>query len=220
MSVLNEPNRVSDWLKGEAESPPLFSREEVTVLSGQNLKSGTVIGKVAVGDVTGAADAGNAANTGTIGTLSAGAGAKRGVYTAVCIEPGTNAGKFEVQDPDGVVVGVATVAVAFAGPVNFTISDGSTDFVAGERFTITVADGSEKVKASPATGSDGSQVAAGILLYDVDASDADQPGVIVSRDAAVSQLGLTFDASVDDAPKKAAKMAQLAALRILQRDAA
>jgi hypothetical protein len=220
MTVLNEPRRLSDWLKGEAEDPNLFSRDEVTVLSGQNLKSGHVVGKVRVGSVTGAADAGNAANTGTIGSLSAGTGAKAGVYTAVCIEPGTNAGKFEVQDPDGVVVGVATVAVAFTGPVNFTISDGATDFISGERFTITVAEGTDKVKSSPDTGSDGSEKAVGILLYDVDASDADQPGVIIARDAIVWQLGLTFDDSVNDSDKIAAKLAQLAGLRILHRDAA
>lgn len=215
--MLTEPNRLSDWLKGEADN--LFSREECTVLSGQNLKSGTVIGKVAIGAVTGAAQAGNTGN-GTIGTLSAGTGAQIGVYTAVCIEPAANAGTFEVQDPAGVVVGVATVAVAFAGEVNFTIADGATDFVAGDRFNITVAAGTGKVKASPETGSDGSEVAAGILLYDVDASAADVKGVIVVRDAIVSQLGLTFDSSIDNGTKQAAKMAQLAALRILQRDAA
>ena len=44
-----------------------------------------------------------------------GLGAKAGVYKLVCIEPATNAGKFTVEDPDGVTVGIATVAVEFTG---------------------------------------------------------------------------------------------------------
>jgi hypothetical protein len=215
--MLTEPNRLTDWLKWEQDN--LFSRKEVTVLTGQNLKSGTLVGATSVGAVTGAAAAGNTSGSGTIGSLSAGTGARPGVYSAVCIEPGTNAGKFEVQDPDGAVVGVATVAVAFTGPVNFTIAD-ATDFAAGDSFTITVADGNGKVKISPLTATDGSDAACGVLLHDVDASDGDLPGVIIDMDAVVSRFGIIFDASIDDDDKAAAKMAQLATLRILERAAA
>jgi hypothetical protein len=217
MTLLTEPNRLTDWLKSEA--PDLFSREEIVVLSGQNLKSGHVVGKVTVGAVTGAPDAGNTAGAGAIGSLSAGTGARPGVYSAVCIEPAANAGKFEVQDPEGVVVGVATVAVAFTGPVNFTIAD-ATDFVSGDRFTITVAAGSSKVKSSPLTATDGSDAARGILLYDVNASAGDAKGVIVTRDATISPLGLLYDATIDDNTKKSAKQAQLETRRILTRTAA
>ena len=46
---------------------------------------------------------------------------------------------FEVEDPDGILVGVGTVAVAFsAGGVAFTIADGATDFVAGSGFYVDV----------------------------------------------------------------------------------
>jgi hypothetical protein len=198
-----EPNTLSDWLKWEQGN--LYSRDQVTVLTD--------------GAVAGAAVAGGTGN-GTIGTLSAGTGCKPGVYVATCIEPATNAGKFEVVDPDGVNVGVATVGVAFTGPVNFTIADGATDFASGDQFTITVAAGSGKVKASPDTAADGSAVACGILLKDVDASSADQQGVIIARNAQISPLGLIFDATVNNATKQAAKLAQLTALGIVTRTAA
>jgi hypothetical protein len=143
--------------------------EDVTIASGENLTEGAVLGKVTVGAVTGDPVAGNTGN-GTIGTLSAGANAKPGVYIATCIEPAANAGKFSVEDPDGVNVGTATVAVAFAGPVNFTIADGATDFIAGDQFAITVAAGTGQYKRSVAAATDGSQRPLRILARDCDAS--------------------------------------------------
>jgi hypothetical protein len=85
-----------------------------------------------------AAVAGNTGN-GTMGTVTVSAGAKEGVYTLTIIEPGSNVGAFEVQDPDGIVIGNGDVASAFsAGGLAFTLADGSTDFAAGDQFTITL----------------------------------------------------------------------------------
>jgi len=51
MPVQTEQNYLGDWLKFEEDN--LFSREEVTVVSGQNLGTGTVIGIItASGKVT------------------------------------------------------------------------------------------------------------------------------------------------------------------------
>ncbi len=220
MAVKTEPVRAGDWLKWEQDDAALrYSRDLMTVLSGQNLASGTVVGKVKVGTVTAAAAAGNTGD-GTIGTLSAGTGAKDGVYKVTFIEPGTDLGTFEVEDPDGVVVGTGVVGTAFAGEVNFTITDGAADFVAGDQFDVTVAAGTGKVKASPDTASDGSEVAVGILLNAVDASAEDTKGVIIARDAIVSRAALTYDATVNDAAKRAAKKTQLEALGIEVRAAA
>jgi len=44
MSALTEPNYTGDWLKYEIN--PDFCREEVTIESGQDLVSGSVLGKV------------------------------------------------------------------------------------------------------------------------------------------------------------------------------
>ena len=80
---------------------------------------------------------------------------------------------------------------------------------------------SGKMKLSTATGTDGAQNAAAVLLYAVDATAADATGIVVLRGPAiVSKAALVFDASVDDAAKTAAKHAQLTALGIIPRDAA
>lgn len=143
--------------------------EDVTLASGENLLAGAVLGQVTVGSATPAAVAGNVGN-GTIGAVTTGAGAKPGVYRLTCIEPATNAGKFTVEDPDGIEIGVATVAVAFTGILGFTIADGATDFASGDAFTITVAAGTLQYKRAVAAATDGSQTAKRILAKDVDAS--------------------------------------------------
>ena len=98
------------------------------------------VGAPTAGAATGEAVAGNT-GAGTItASPTVGAGAKVGVYRATCIEPGAGAGTFTVEDPDGIEVGVATVAVEFTGGgLTFTIADGDPDFAAGDAFTITVA---------------------------------------------------------------------------------
>ena len=51
MPVQSEQNYLGDWLKYEDES--LYSRDEVVVVSGQNLATGTVVGIItASGKVT------------------------------------------------------------------------------------------------------------------------------------------------------------------------
>lgn len=213
MTELTEGQHAGEFIVTEANGS--LSRESVTVLSGQNLKAGHVLGKVAVGTATGAAVSGNTGN-GTIGTVSAGAAAKAGVYTATCIEPATNGGTFTVEDPDGVNVGTAVVGTAFSGPVVFTIADGATDFVAGDRFTITVAAGSGKYKEYDPANTDGSQTAVAILYAAVDATGADAEGVIIARHAEVNATELIWFASAD-ANQKAAGLAQLKTHDIIAR---
>jgi hypothetical protein len=80
---------------------------------------------------------------------------------------------------------------------------------------------SGKMKLSTATGTDGAQNTAAVLLYDVDATAADASALVIVRGPAiVSKVALVFDASVDDATKTAAKNVQLTALGIIPRDAA
>ena len=80
---------------------------------------------------------------------------------------------------------------------------------------------SGKFKLSTATGSDGAQTVAAVLLYATDAATADREAVVLLRGPAlVAKAALIFDASVDDAAKTAAKHAQLTALGIIPRDTA
>lgn len=219
MATKNQPNTLGDFLKWEEDN--LYSRREITVLSGQNLKAGAVLGAVAQAGATSAANAGNTGN-GAMGAITVGAGAMPGVYKLTFIEPGANVGTFRVEDPNGVEIGTGVVAAAFnKGGLSFTLADGATDFVAGDGFAITVAAGSGKRKFSAAADqADGSEDVTGILFADVDASGGDAKGVEIFRSAIVSVAGLLYDATVNDETKKLAKRAQLEALGITIRSAA
>jgi hypothetical protein len=219
----------SDWLKREADS--LYSREQGLILSGQGaLVSGTILGKVlnAGGAITvGAAVAGGGnVGNGTFGAITADAGAPAGNYRVVIIEPAANAGAFQVFLPSGVLDGTGNVAAPYNGTINFTLADGGTDFAAGDTFTIpvTIADPASlgKLKKHTLAATDGSQIPAGILMWDVDATNADAKCVYIARDALVAQQALTYGADVDNATKRATVNAGLRALNpaILVREGA
>lgn len=211
MTVKNEPATLGDALKWEQSHE--YSRKTVLVLSGQNLAALTVVGKVGrVTPATGTAGA-NTGN-GTCGSVAAGAKTKVGTYTLTCITAAANAGTFSVKDPDGNLLPNATVAVAYANPqLNFTLADGSTDFIVGDNFTVAVAEGSEKVVAFDPAAINGSEDAAGFLISAVDATSADKLGVIVERDALVAMDNLVWPVGIS-APDKAAAIVQLEALGI------
>ena len=169
-----------------------ISREQVTILSGQNLKAGAVLGQITRAGASAAADAGNTGD-GAMGAITVSAPAKVGDYRLTIIEAVANAGAFIVEDPDGINVGQGNVAAAFSGGgLAFTLADGATDFAAGDAFTLTVATGSNKYRELNLTGVDGSEDAAGLLFDDVDASAADTDGVAVVRDAEVNSAELVY----------------------------
>lgn len=152
--------------------------ERTVVLSGQNLVRGTLLGKIA----NGGASETHAGNTGNgVMTLDAStpvlAGAKSGVYTATLITAAANGGIFRVEDPEGFVLGDVAVGATFADDIKFVIADGSTDFIVGDKFSITVAAGSGKYVKSLAAAADGSQVPDCILAHDCDASSGDKETV-------------------------------------------
>jgi hypothetical protein len=175
----------------------------VTILSGQNLVRGALLGKVTIGAATPAAVAGNTGN-GTLAAATVSGAAKPGVYRAVCIEPGTNLGKFTIEDPDGITVGVATVGTEFVGGgLTFTIADGSTDFASGDAFTITVAAGSGKYKQCDSTNTDGSQAPLAILAEACDASGGDAQATVYLS-GAFTESGVTFGGTDTAATHRAA----------------
>lgn len=190
MDIKTESRHAGDFLISEANGTR--SREEVTVVSGAGvLVAGTVLGKITKGAASAAAVAGNTGD-GTMGAITVGGGAKVGTYRVTFIEPATNLGAFVVEDPDGINVGSGDVASAFSGGgLGFTISDGATDFAAGDQFVITVAAGSGKYKAYNDANTDGSEVAAAILYAGMDATAADAAAVVIARDAEVVNAYLT-----------------------------
>ena len=221
MAVQTEKQYAGDWLKYEEEN--LYSRQKVTIAGGigtaRALTSGMVLGRTNTGAATVVATAGNTGN-GTIGTVTV-SGAKVGAYRLTCMAVAVNAGKFSVEDPEGKQVGVATVAVAFTGGgLTFTIADGATDFVAGDSFTINVADGFKYVQFDD-TATNGAQNAAGILLGSGTAPvGVGTPATVIARGpAVVSANGITWPATADAAEKAAATL-QLNALGIQVREGA
>lgn len=94
-----------------------------------------------------------------------------------------------------------------------------TNYPLGAVLGVVTASG--KYTLSPATGTDGSETAAAVLLEAVDASAADATGLVIVRGPAIlSKAQLTVDATVDDAAKLATKHAELIALGLVPRDAA
>jgi phage tail sheath gpL-like len=97
------------------------------------------------GTVTSAPGSGNVGN-GTCGTLSVTGTPLPGAWTATCVTAVANGGVFKLQDPNGRIVssaltmtpGVGTATAFDVGGVAFTLTDGTTNFSAGDSFTITV----------------------------------------------------------------------------------
>jgi hypothetical protein len=159
--------------------------EKVTLITPENRTRGAVLGRIATAATVAAAvaDAGNTGNgTVTLAGTPFGANVKPGRYRLVCIEPAANAGVFAVEDPDGnVVLGRATVAVAFVGPIAFTINDGAADFISGDSFSIDVSAITYKYKLAAAAAVDGSAVPVAVLAQDADATAADVDAMVFYR---------------------------------------
>ncbi|MDT8901842.1 head decoration protein [Anaeroselena agilis] len=180
-----------DALIGGTEIPLLT--KAVTLAAGSGtVARGTVLGKITIGAasvaVAGAGEAG--ANTGN-GTLTIDAttpvlaGAKPGVYqvkivSAAVADPAA-AAMAHVFDPDGdlidIIEAATTPGTTFSKQIKFVIVDGSTAFVAGDGFTVTLAAGSGKHKTVDSTAVDGSAVADCIAVQTVVVpADADAKG--------------------------------------------
>lgn len=186
MSTLTEGLHPTESLISEANGER--SRAAVTVKSGQNLASCAVIATIVSGTVASAAKSGGNTGNGTFtldGTTPLLLGAKLGVYTLRCIAAATNNGTFRLEDPDGFVLGdivMAGGAATVSEQIKGALADGSSDFIVGDGFDITVSAITEQVVEYNAAGTDGSQIATGILYGAVNATSAAAPGVAFVRD--------------------------------------
>lgn len=114
-------------------------------------------------------------------------------------------------------------------PAEFVMSEGNGMI---SRDTVTVVSGAGVIKAGTVLGvitasgkyktallasSDGSEAAAAIALYDVDATSADAKVVVIARDAEVNMNMLIYGADINTSPEKVAANAQLAAKGIIVR---
>lgn len=216
MTTLTETRHAGEFILAEMNGN--YSRENITVLSGEDLAAGTVVGRTLTGGAgvaTGYAI--NAGSVGAMGAITVTGRAKVGTYRLTILDPATDAGKFEVVDPDGIAIGTGNVASAFsAGGLAFTLADGATNFSAGEGFTIAVT-GTEKYAEWDPDATDGTEIAAAVLYAAVDASAADAAGVIIARSATVNGNCLGWITG-SDAGEIAAATAQLLARGIVVRN--
>lgn len=94
--------------------------------------------------------------------------------------------------------------------LTITAADGATDFVVGDSWTIEVT-GGDYEQFDP-TEDDGAQIVGGVLFGNVDATDGDEPCVVVYKTAEVKDL--TWPAGIT-VGQKAAAVAALAARGIV-----
>ena len=119
----------------------------------------------------------------------------------------------------------ATMGDVLKYEVNPNFTRESVTLLAGTNYPVGAVLGkitaSGKYKLATSGGSDGAQTAAAVLLYEVDAAEADATAIILARGPAIlSKAALVFDATVDDDAKTATKHGQLTALGIIPRDSA
>jgi len=76
---------------------------------------------------------------------------------------------------------------------------------------------SGKYTPSPATGADGAQTGAAVILYEVDATSADVAVAAIVRHAEVNKNLLVYEATVDQPAEKVTKNGELATAGILAR---
>jgi hypothetical protein len=207
--LLSEGRHAAEFVLTEANGQR--SRENVKIANSTACDAGAVLIRTAT---TNAPVVGTAVFAGTgngVFTPAApayGVNARQGTYKVQLIDEGTNAGDFEVIRPDGTIDGIASVGVAYAGQIAFTIADGSTDFASPAVFTVPVTIASANFLGTytpllnnmvPAAGDD-----LVIALYPKLSIDTDRGISVIARQAEVNGNCLVWPASQAAANKDAA----------------
>lgn len=216
MTTLTENPRAGEFIVSEA--PGTRSREQITIKSGAGiLKADTVLAAlITAATVASAAKSGGNTGNGTFvldATTPALVGAKPGVYTLRF----TTTTNIRLESKDGTYL--ADIAITATNGQTATVAEqikgvmtqGSTTFVVGDGFDITVSSITyQYVQLAPAA-TDGSQFAAGVLYKGVDATSAAQRAVGIMRAAEVNGNCLTWPSGITTAQTNLAS-AQLADL--------
>lgn len=148
-----------------------------------------------------------------------------GAYVLRCIVAVTNGGVWRLEDPNGQVVaaylpqtaGAGAATVFKAGGMQFTITDGSTDFAAGDTFTITVAADGKLVPYNPA-GAGGEQLPIAVMQYEVTRTSGGNLAVRPIVSGKVNKKRLIIDVDGTGANITAAILDQLRAAGIVAID--
>lgn len=170
MTVFTEGRHPGEALL--SEGPGSISRAALTIAAEQVIGANMLLAKLAVAAGVDVSQAFEGTGNGvlTVADPAVNSKVQDGDYTITCFEAASDAGKFRVEDPQGRHVGDATVGVAFNKEIKFTIADGATDFVVGDRFILSVAANSDDFQyvAFDPTGADGSEIPSAMALYPVE----------------------------------------------------
>lgn len=154
--------------------------------------------------------------TGVVSGMSLGKNAQNGTYR-VQLKATSATAEFQVQAPDGTLIGFGNVATAYTSDhINFTLANGGT-MTAGDYFNFVVANGTDYAYAFDPTAVDGTQYPAGILYGAVDATSAATKGTMVARFAEVKSSLLVWKAGITSAQIAACKTRQLLSNNIIAR---
>lgn len=157
MALQTEGKHAGEFLLGPYMSDHVL--EKVTVLSGQNLKVGHVIaraqleaGRASIPTVVGTGD-------GTMTLVFAGPDIEKGNYVVKCITAVAHGGVFSVTAPSGkrlpnltLTASTGATTAYKSSHINFSITDGSTDFIVDDVFTIVVGTTAPTVIGGTGTG--------------------------------------------------------------------
>lgn len=140
---------------------------------------------------------------GTCTAIEGRRGLKVGNYVLTCITAATHGGTFSVVDPDGislpnaVMTAGAGVATSFENDqIAFTLTDGGTDFIVGDYFTITVTIHPRQVLLLSKSATDGSSVPYGVLAEDTNATSAAKKA-IAYLEGQFNERALVFASGTD-----------------------
>lgn len=150
MATLTETRQTGGFIVSEADGSR--SRKAITVLSGQTLGAGEVCGAVKFALAAAPNPTVSGTGNGTMTLVRMNSQAQTGTYVVECTEAVTNGGVFSVTAPDGTALPDLTLTVGSGAAtayksehLDFTITDGSTDFAEGDTFSVVVTAGGTPV---------------------------------------------------------------------------
>ena len=175
--------------------------------------AGVIMARVvaAAGAVT--ADVGNTGDgTVTAFALAAGGPPKPGDWNLEVVTAVTNGGELKLEDPDGnivdqpfvMTVGAGAVTIFTAAGMTLTVTDGSTDFIVGDKFALTVTDAGQKWVPYVEGAVDGSGDPSGILPADVTATGSGDllRRMLVGGEVAENALSIKAGGTIGDDVKQ------------------
>lgn len=140
---LTETLQAGDFILQELLSS--IGRTALTVLSGQNLNAGAVLGRVKYGIGRVSIPTVVGTGTGAASLVYAGPDVEVGNYVLTCITAVAHGGVFSLTTPSGKALPNFTMTPGSGGAtaytsrhINFTITD-ATDFIVGDSFTFVVS---------------------------------------------------------------------------------